>query len=55
MVYEAEIRIRRGDPDVLAADFKAVTALLERRRLERRAPPKPAVGGRRLRLVENDA
>ena len=38
MVYEAEIRIRRSDPTVLAADFQAVTTLLERRKAERDAP-----------------
>jgi hypothetical protein len=33
--YEAEIRIVRGDAETLAADFRAVTDFLERRREER--------------------
>lgn len=35
MHYEAEIKIVRRDPGVLAADFKAVCDLLERRKVER--------------------
>lgn len=38
MVYEAEIHIRRSDPQTLADDFRAVTELLEERRSERRQP-----------------
>jgi hypothetical protein len=35
MLYEAEICIRRSDPQQLVEDFQAVTELLERRKAAR--------------------
>lgn len=43
MLYEAEIVIRRRDPDQLIEDFQAATALLERRQAARRQRPGPGV------------
>jgi len=51
MVYEAEIRIRRDDPRVLADDFQAVTALLEQRKADREAQGAGSKGRHRLELV----
>ncbi len=59
MIYEAEIRFRRGDPERLAADLKAVEQLLNERSLiasEGEATPpvrnaRQAVGRRNLELV----
>lgn len=51
MVYEAEIRIRRDDPKVLADDFQAVTALLEQRRADRNAERRSVMPSRRLALL----
>jgi len=35
VVFEAEIRIKRSDPRVLADDFEAVAILLAKRQVER--------------------
>ena len=51
MTYEAEIRIRRDDPKVLAADFQAVTTLLAQRKADREK--KGSRGRDHLQLVEN--
>lgn len=55
MTYEAEIRIRRDDPKVLADDFQAVTALLAKRKADRNAQHAPEANRRHLQLVGADA
>jgi hypothetical protein len=51
VVYEAQIRIRRTDPKVLADDFEAVAALLARRKADRELKTAPWPRRRHLELV----
>lgn len=52
MIYEAEIRLRRSDPQQLADDFKAVSDFLADRRARQSAQSTPATPERRLRHLE---